>query len=443
MRQLLLASLFLAACGGNDAAPSLIMGGGVSSGDIDGRVNVYVIDESTNAPIANAKVRVGSINGMTDTAGLFIAKGSLSGKQDVTAVADGHVPTMWVGVDGANVTVPVTATGTTNTTVPQAELDGTIIGWDQLNPTAQNDALIAGIAYSQTSDIGAPENSIPQPAGPVQQIPGNACLKSTFGSPACAFKVNSRTGRVALLATIVDRNLNGTPTNPNDDIITVVGYAAKTAITVVAGQNQTGDDLTQLAAGDTATGGIDFGTPPGALDKVQGLVGMDLGEDGIAYIANPLTPATHTMLMPKTSAFAGSSYRVLALAQKSTATDTQSLILKQKVTDATNVSLGAWLDTPTGIMASGDTLSLAQVSGANISGFEVRGPGATDAAWSVTMFDGSLSATVPTDLAPIPTGSDTLRGQAIDANFDPHDFNLQDKFALVNRLSSDSVTFTK
>jgi hypothetical protein len=444
MRSLLFASLLvsLGACGGNDAAPSLITGGGVGSGDIDGRVNVYVIDESTNAPIANAKVRVGTIDGMTDSTGLFIANGSLSGNQNVTAVATGHVPTMWVGVDGANVTIPVTATGASSTNVPQAELDGTITGWASLDPAKPADALIAGVAYSQTHELGAPENGLAQPPGPVQQIPGNACLKSQIASPACAWKTNVRTGRVALLATILNRDFNGTA-DASDDITTVVGYAQKTAITVVNGQNQTGDDLTQLAAGDTATGGVDFGTPPGALDKVQAIVGLDLGEDGIAYIANPLTPAAHTMLIPKTSAFSGSTYRVLGQAQKSTSTDTQSLISKKGLTDASNVAVGAWMDTPTGITATGDTLTLAAVSGANITGFEIRGPGATDAAWSVTMFDGSLSATLPTDLAPIPTGTDTLRAQAIDADFDPHDFNLQNKLDLVNRLSSDTVSFTR
>src|SRR5579862_3929169 len=123
LRLLLAGAVALGACGGNDAAPSLIMGGGVGSGSIDGRVNVYVIDEDTGTAIANAMVRVGTINGTTDPNGLFTANGSLKSKQDVVAVASGHVPTMWVGVDGANVTIPVKVSGTGTPTVPQAELD--------------------------------------------------------------------------------------------------------------------------------------------------------------------------------------------------------------------------------------------------------------------------------------------------------------------------------
>ena len=442
-----LAGAALAACGGgNNAAPTLIPGGGVGSGSIDGLVNVYVIDQDTEAPIANAKVRVGTIDGTTDATGLFAAKdGALSGPQDVTAVADGHVATMWVGVDGANVTIPVAVTGTGTPTVPHAELDGDLTGYDQLMPASQNDALQIVVAYSQTSDIGAPENGLQQPAGPIAQAPqitGNMCFKSTLASTQCGWKVNARTGRVGLLATIVNRNLNGTPTDFTDDVVTVTGYAALTAITVNDGANQTGLALTQLAAGDTESGGIDFGTPPAALDQVQGLIEVDLGEDGIVPIENPLTPAANTMLVPAPSAFAGSTYRALALANKSTGGDAQSITLKRGQTDPSTIAVGDWLATPTGLSVSGDAISFAAVTGAVVQGADIEGStGAV--AWTVTVFDGSLTATLPTDLAPIPTGSDTLRGTAIDADLDVTDFNLENKFDVVNRISTDSAAFTR
>jgi len=441
-----LAGAALAACGGgNNAAPTLIPGGGVGSGSIDGLVNVYVIDQDTEAPIANAKVRVGTLDGVTDATGLFAANdGGLSGPQDVTAVADGHVATMWVGVDGANVTIPVAVSGNNTPTVPHAELDGDLTGYDQLMPATSNDALYIAVLYSQTSDIGAPENNLQQPAGAIPQVPqitGNICLKSSLASTQCGWKVNARTGRVALLATIANHNLNGTPTDPSDDIVTVTGYAALTGITVNDGANQTGLALTQLAAGDTANGGLDFGTPPAALMDVKGYLEVDLGEDGLVPIGNILTPAAHTMLVPKPSAFPGSTYRALARASVSDTSETQSLILKRDIADASNIALGDWLPTPTGLSVNGDSILFDAVPGAIVQGADIEDP-TGNTVWTVTVFDGSTTATIPTDLAPIPTGSDTLRGTAIDADIDVTNFNLENKFDVVTRISADTASIT-
>ena len=445
LRLLLAGAVALGACGGNDAAPSLIMGGGVGSGSIDGRVNVYVIDEDTGTAIANAMVRVGTVNGTTDPNGLFTANGSFKGKQDVTAVASGHVPTMWVGVDGANVTIPVKVSGTGTPSVPQAELDATIDGWGSFAPLAQNDALVGVVTYSQTTDFGAAENNIPQPPGSVPQlsgITGNMCIKAQTISPNCAPRINSRTGSVALVATIADVNFNGT-TDTSDDVYTVLGYAAKTGITVDNGVNQTGLELTQIAAGDTVDGTVGFGTPPASLTTVTGVVGLDLGAQGVAFVAAPLRPNANKVLLPAASGLPGLTYRVVATATtSSTDTDTQSLILKHGITDPTTIDVGSWMALPTGITASGDTMSFDGVTNGVIEGFDIIGSSG-DTAWSVSIFDGSTSATVPTDLAPIPSGTDTLKVTAIAATLDVTNFNLEDKFDLVNALSSDKITFTK
>jgi predicted secreted protein len=57
--------LVFAACGGNDVDPRVIAGGGVGDGEIDGELNVYVIDTSTDAPIAGAMVQVGAESSRT------------------------------------------------------------------------------------------------------------------------------------------------------------------------------------------------------------------------------------------------------------------------------------------------------------------------------------------------------------------------------------------
>ncbi len=113
MRKLCCASALalVAACGGggHDVDPAIIVGGGVTDPGIDGEVNVFVIDEDTDAPLAGATVRVGAVEGTTDAAGLFVATGELVGKQTIVARATGYAASVWVGVDGANVTIPMTA----------------------------------------------------------------------------------------------------------------------------------------------------------------------------------------------------------------------------------------------------------------------------------------------------------------------------------------------
>src|SRR5262245_54253280 len=86
MRNLTLAAVLsagLLACGGgHDVDPKIIPGGGIHDPGIDGEVNVFVIDEDTDAPMADATVRVGTIEGVTDSTGLFVASNDdLTGPQ--------------------------------------------------------------------------------------------------------------------------------------------------------------------------------------------------------------------------------------------------------------------------------------------------------------------------------------------------------------------------
>jgi hypothetical protein len=427
-----------AACGGgNNVTPTLIPGGGVGSGGIDGEVNVYVIDDDSGAPITGAKVRVGKTDGTTDATGLFTATG-VSGKQTIAAVATGHVAVLWVGVDGANVTIPVGVSGTTTPTIPQAELDGTITGWDAIATPAQNHATAGITTYTATADFGAAENNLAPPAigG---QIPANVCLKAQIGSAPCAWRINARTGRVAVFTTLFDVDTKGTLTDQTDDTRTVTGYAFKTGVTVSNGAKQTGVDTAQVAAGDTENGSIAFGTPPASLTSVQGIIGLDLGGDGIAEIPNPLTPTAATMIVPKVSAFAGSTYRATAVAKSPTGS-AQSLILKRGLTSASSVAIGEWLTTPTGITATGDVMSFTAVAGAKLHSIDVAAT--SGRVWNITLFDGSVSATVPTDLAPIPAGSITVAVNAIDTALDLNDFTLDDLGNIVDRLSTDQVSAT-
>ena len=92
----------------NDAAPEEIPGGGIGSGAVDGKLNVYAIDGDTKAPLAGAAVRVGEadaetpLEGTTDAMGLVTFKdASLKGATTITVTAADHTATTWFGVNGA------------------------------------------------------------------------------------------------------------------------------------------------------------------------------------------------------------------------------------------------------------------------------------------------------------------------------------------------------
>src|ERR1043165_499270 len=73
---------------GNHPAPQLIPGGGIGGGAIDGVVNLYVIDDTTRQPLANATVRVGTLDGTTDATGLFVAEGVVGPQTVIATVAN-------------------------------------------------------------------------------------------------------------------------------------------------------------------------------------------------------------------------------------------------------------------------------------------------------------------------------------------------------------------
>src|SRR5262245_10261171 len=59
---------------GNFPPPRVIAGGGIGDGAIDGVVNVYVIDDATRGSVSDASVRVGTLDGTTDSTGLLVVR---------------------------------------------------------------------------------------------------------------------------------------------------------------------------------------------------------------------------------------------------------------------------------------------------------------------------------------------------------------------------------
>src|SRR4051812_32014573 len=150
----------------HDVPPRLIEGGGIGDAPVGSVVNVYVIDWITRAPIADAAVDVGTISGMTDATGLFVARSAaLQGKQTVFATHAGYRAELWIGTAGANVTIPLKSQPQANTP-PHADLSGTFANFGTGLPVpAQNHVRGGAVSYSQQEGLADPWNNLKTAAG--------------------------------------------------------------------------------------------------------------------------------------------------------------------------------------------------------------------------------------------------------------------------------------
>ena len=123
-------------------------------------------------------VGVADIEAAVDDTGLVIVE-DVKGPQNIAVKATGYRSAAWMGVNGANVTIPMEKL--TTGTVAQATLSGWITGYDTITPTAGVKAAV--VAYSQTDELGDPANELKTPNGT------NVCFGAT-----CAWTLLSRTG---------------------------------------------------------------------------------------------------------------------------------------------------------------------------------------------------------------------------------------------------------
>ena len=410
----------------NDVDPRVIPGGGVSDGEIDGEVNVAVIDSDTDAPIIGATVEIGGTQKTTDTKG-FVTFSDVEGEQDIAVKAEGYRSAMWLDVNGANVTI---ALQSQSTTVPQAQLAGTIAGWDAI-AVPQGHAKAAYAITSQSDDLGDKGNNLDQTGRMQFCIAGNEC----------AWNLNSRTGTVTVIAAIVDRDLNGTLTDPNDDTSKIIGWAFKSGITVNDGVNQSGLVLDQVEAGNLETVTVDLGTPPPSLTETAVLVGIEVSKDEVIQmpITAILDPSKTTLLAPKRTVFgANATYRLTAIAQTTSGDmGAQAIVLRQGLTTST-LAAGTWLTPPTGVTATRTSASWEPVTGAKAHSVAFRA--ANEELLEITAFNSKTKQVDIPALVSLPSsGTLTARVNAIGADFDVNDFSLEDDSDLLWGISAQPV----
>ena len=322
---------------------------------------------------------------------------------------------MWVGVNGANVTLPVTAS---SPMPPQATVSGTITEWSTITVAAQH--LKAGLVlYSQTDNLGDPENNLATPSM------GNICVTPN----ACNWSLVSRTGTVTLAAAIVDRDSKGT-VDTSDDTESVIGWATQQGIMVSDGVAQTGLALGLVQAGDMQNVTIDLGTPPAGLTKTSAVVGIELGTDEVLQLPVFQTDTTQ-MLTPKPSILGATAYRLTAVAQSpSTTLPAQSATIVHGVTSGA-LTAGTWLVPPGGVTVTRLGATFERVDGANLHQV-TWSDGTGSELLEMTLFDPKANTMDVPDWLGLPaTGTMTAQVSGIAAGFDLGDFSLdadRDKF---------------
>ena len=380
-------------------------------------VNLYVIDDVTRSPVANATVRVGTLDGTTDATGLFVAN-DVHGPQLIVAKASGFRSEVWIGANGANITIDLLKANTA--TPASATVTGQITGWAAL-PVTTGHAKVAIVGYSQSDDLGDEANNLKTPND------ANICFTADTTSP-CNFSVVTRTGKLALIASVFDRASDGT--------LTLIGWAARQGVT--ASGTTAGHDLTLVSSASQATVTVNFGTPPSALSTVAGIVGIDIGDEGVMQLPSILTTSASSLLAPKLGAFSNATgFRFTGFANNGATPTAQSIVLRRDQTGPT-LDAGIWLDPPGSATASRTTASWTNVTGATIHSAEYK-QGATSVV-NVSVLDGSTSFTLP-DLISLPSGTLTVDIGAIGApGLDITNFELDTDRDKLAEAASSTVT---
>ncbi len=417
---------------GNHPDPRVIAGGGIGDGAIDGVVNLYVIDELARTPVSGAEVRVGTVAGTTDATGLFIAEG-LTGPQDVVVKASGHRKEFWVGVNGANVTIDLERD--LDPTPPSHTFSGTITGYSALQVTAVNHFKVALISYSQTDNLDDADNQITTAPITPAVLPPTLCIASAPADP-CTFTINTRNGKVAILATILDLDTKGTQTD-TDDTTTVIGFAIRQGIdTATAAGTQ---NLTMLADTDLQTVTVDLGTPPAALTTHGATVALEIGDEGVLPVGSAFGVATPTMKVPKASAIANSTgYKLTTIATDNATNPAQSIQLRRGLAGP-SLAAASWLAPPTAVALSRTSASWSGAVGSTVNQLELK-QGATRI-MNITLLDSTRTSVTFPDLIALPSGPIDAAVNAIGATgLDVNDFALDVDLQKIDRLGGQAKT---
>ena len=407
---------------GGGVPPRIIAGGGIGDGPITGVANVYVIDDASRQPVAGAAVTVGTVTGVTDATGLFVATG-VTGKQTVLVTAGSYRGELWVGANGANLTVDLQPA---NAATPGS---ATLTGSVDLSSfsVAVGHQKTASVTYSQDELATDAANNLDQGGANTCSVGAVAITQS------CGFTVTSRTGHVALIAAVFDHDPK--TADPTDDTFTLIGWAQRPSLVVANGVAQTGQDLAVVTTADTVTEKVAFAPPPTSLPLVAGIIGIDLGPDGVLELPSILTSSPGELVVPKLSVFATGTYRLSGVAKASAADDSPTSVVFVRAQTGTQLTAPDWLLPSTNASVTRATASWTAVDNATVQGIEYAA-GATQLL-SATSFDGTTTIDIPAAAGLPATGALTAKITAIEAlGLDVNNFGLDADRAKITAVAA-------
>ncbi len=436
--ELSLLALLWTGCGddGHDVEPRVVAGGGIADPGIDGEINIHVIDDDGDAPIAGAAVHVGDVlDGVTDADGLFVASSDdLVGPQIITVLAAGHVSSTWYGADGANVTIPLSLADPPVLTPPTATVTGSIDGWDAMQPP-DGDVLLAIVGFTITNDDDSPSNEIDQPDGDA-----NVCFKSAGASTPCAWSLRTRTGAQLIYAFVG----HATPApGGGEPTFTLTDFAYASGVDVDAGDTQAGVTLALADRAALDEPDVTLPSAPAGTDTVAALARLNLGAEGRLQlpISGPFVAP-----LPAASLFPGADYDLIGVAANDldldpdANSDAQSIRINRHLDSVAGASLGTLLALPTAISTDGTAFSFTAVAGASLHLLDV-GDSDDVGAWTAVILDGSTEVRRP-DVVVLPDATLTYVVQAMELPaLDVQDFAIDTIVDTIARLSADSVEF--
>jgi hypothetical protein len=420
---------------GNDVEPSFIPGGGVSSGAIDGEVNVFVADDG-DQPIAGAAVRVGDasastpLEGMTDGNGLIVFQSDdLAGAQMITATAPGKAAATFVGANGANVTLILEPNP--RPAVQTATVRGTIQGWDSLPAPGLTEYNVAVIQYSFTPEFGAPENSIEQP--PDGDLTKNICVRTAFDNAGCNWEMTVRTGEQIHYAVLARGE-------QDSEDFELLGYAVKTGLNISSGEVINNETLTMVSGNDLVDINVTVPNGPAGMSQATAFPFLDMGAAGHMVFPLPtLNPSnSSTTVIGKTGEFASGDYLMVGVAVAPGQDYPYSTSYLRGLSFDSTVAVGSWMGSASGISGSARSYSFTAASGA---AFHVASlvTSSDDIAWSVYVLDGSTSFELPTMASDPLSGVNEMRVAAFDLpGFSAGDFDLANRNDTMARVSEAS-----
>lgn len=413
--------LFLAAACGGGVDPELIPGGGVSDPGIDGDLYVHVIDEDSDEPLADAEVWVGDdTSGLTDAEGLFSAS-DVDGPQTVTVLASGYTTATWVGVNGANVTIPISRR---DIDYGQGRVSGTIDGFLDL-PVPAGRANIALVGYTANHDDDDPTNEIDQ-GDPAP----NVCYNAGAGG-VCDWTMRTRSGQMTIFAFLgtIDADMN----------IEITGFAHQMGVVVEDGGLTEDVELTIADEADLVWPDVSLPSAPEGTEQVAAAVRLDLGDDG--RLSVPVVGALEVPV-PDRGLLDAASYELIGFAG-SQPEGAGSIRIDRGLESVEEASLGTFMALPSGLSTDGTTFSFEPVEGAALHIFGVNQGTDETGEWGVAILDGSSEITIPAAVE-LPDGQLRFGLQALEIpDLDVEDFSIEDLEDQVTRVSGDAVSFSR